>query len=195
MYDIVGILDPENNARLASLETLFLQTWSGLISQNKRSESNYKTLCDLKTATDKEIYSENIKFYFNKQLKEVLLIIFRGYLYLLQANDGNQFQMVIKPVNLLDDLSKVIYSETMDKYLALKLRDLRKQDNKLDHIILVVNDRDILADFLMEFSELQDDEIIFEMNEEFSILVNSSPQWFSFEDIDRSKRNESGLKH
>lgn len=155
---------------------------------------NHKQLCDLKSATDKEIYSENIKYYTNKQLKEVLLLVFRGYVYLLQAGEGNMFQMVIKPVNLLDGVSKIVYSEIKEKYLALKLRDMRKQDNKFDHVILSVNDREVFADFVMEYAEQEEDEIIFEMNEEFSILINSSPQWFSFDDLDRCKRYESSLK-
>ena len=74
--------------------------------------------------------------------------------------------------------------------MALKLRDMRKQDNKWDHIILEMNDRELFADYVMEYAEKEEDEIIFEMNEEFSILVNCSPQWFSFEDLERIKKQE-----
>jgi len=52
---------------------------------------------------------------------------------------------------------------------------MRKQDNKWDHIILELNDRELFADFVMEYAEKEEDEIVFEMNEEFSILVNCSP--------------------
>jgi len=34
--------------------------------------------------------------------------------------------MLLKPINILDDITKVIYSENNDNYLALKLRDMRK---------------------------------------------------------------------
>lgn len=65
-------------------------------------------------------------------------------------------------MNLLDDISKVIYSENHEQYLALKLRDMRKQDNLRDHVMLEVNDRELFADFIMEYAEQEEDEIIFE---------------------------------
>lgn len=40
----------------------------------------------------------------------------------------------------------------------------------------------------MAYAEEEEDEIIFEANEEFSMIVNSSPVWFSFGDVDRCKR-------
>lgn len=39
----------------------------------------------------------------------------------------------------------------------------------------------------------QEDDIIFEQNEEFSMLVNSSPVWFNFEDVDRCKKEQDKL--
>ena len=99
--------------------------------------------------------------------------------------------MLTKPINLLDDVTKIIYSEMKEKYLALKIRDIRTQDEKFDHCIMVLNDREVFADFLMDYAEQEDDEIIFELNEEFSILVNRSPQWFSFDDIDRFRKHEN----
>ena len=44
-----------------------------------------------------------------------------------------------------------------------------------------------------EFAETAEDEVIFEPNEEFSMLVNSSPIWFSSADVDRCKRDENKL--
>lgn len=38
-----------------------------------------------------------------------------------------------------------------------------------------MNDRELFADFVIEYAEREEDEIIFENNEEFSVLVNSSP--------------------
>ena len=40
----------------------------------------------------------------------------------------------------------------------------------------------------MEFAEREEDEIIFEQNEEFSMIVNSSPVWFSFQDVEQAKK-------
>ena len=54
-----------------------------------------------------------------------------------------------------------------------------------------MQDRELFADFLMEYAEREEDEIIFEQNEEFSMINNSSPVWFSFEDIDHAKKLES----
>lgn len=92
----------------------------------------------------------------------------------------------MQPFNFLDDLQKIIYSEIHEKFLALRLRDLRKGNR--DHIIIEIKDREILADFIMEYAEQEEDEIIFEQNEEFSMIVNSSPIWFSFDDVQRSKK-------
>jgi hypothetical protein len=47
----------------------------------------------------------------------------------------------------------------------------------------------------LDYADREEDEIIFELNEEFSILVNCSPQWFSFDDLDRCKKNENSLKN
>jgi len=41
-----------------------------------------------------------------------------------------------------------------------------------DHVIIEVKDREIFADFILEYSEAQKEKVIFEMNEEFSILIN-----------------------
>jgi hypothetical protein len=40
----------------------------------------------------------------------------------------------------------------------------------------------------MEYAEDEEDEILFEANEEFSMIVNSSPVWFSFADVERCKK-------
>ena len=88
---------------------------------------------------------------------------------------------------MYDDLKKVKFSDMKDKFLALEIIDTRKQDSKFDHFIFVLNDREIFADYIIEYAETMEDEIFFEPNEEFSIVVNSSPQWFSFEDLERIK--------
>ena len=116
------------------------------------------------------------------------MVIFRGYLYLFSFTEQTQ-SMVIKPVHILDDVTKVIFSEQNESSLALKMRDFRKQDSKFDHLIIEVKNRELLTDFLMEYAELNEDEIIFEMNEEFSILTNSTPSWFSFKDVEAMKKS------
>jgi len=74
--------------------------------------------------------------------------------------------------------------------LAFKLRDL-KQHGYRDHLIFEVSNRELLFDFLVDhaFSNGPQD-IIFEANQEFSMLVNSSPVWFSFDDIAKCKQEE-----
>lgn len=57
---------------------------------------------------------------------------------------------------------------------------MRKTKGSCDNIIIQLNDRELFADFVMEYADREEDEIIFEQNEEFSIIVNSSPVWFSF---------------
>jgi hypothetical protein len=39
---------------------------------------------------------------------------------------------------------------------------MRKQDNLRDHIIIEVKDRELFADFLMDYADHEQDEIIFE---------------------------------
>jgi hypothetical protein len=69
----------------------------------------------------------------------------------------------------------------------MKLKDTRKFI-ETDHIIFEVNDREILAEFMLDYAILEEDDIVFEENQEFSILINTIPNWFSFDDIDRFKR-------
>jgi hypothetical protein len=57
--------------------------------------------------------------------------------------------------------------------------------------VLELSDRELFADFVMEYAEREEDEIIFEQNEEFSMIVNSSPVWFSFEDVEHAKKADN----
>jgi len=72
----------------------------------------------------------------------------------------------MKPFNILDDVSKVKFSEqpAHKDFLALRMRDMKKFANR-DHLIIEVADRELLLDFFMEQAELGDDEIILEQNE------------------------------
>lgn len=97
---------------------------------------------------------------------------------------------MIPPLRFLDEINKVVYSEKYENYLSLRLRDMRKTQGSRDNIIIEVSDRELFADFIMEYAESEEDEIIFEQNEEFSMIVNSSPVWFSFDDFEQAKKNE-----
>ena len=94
------------------------------------------------------------------------------------------------PFDFLLDMSKIIYSEVHQKYIALKLNDVRSTNGARDHIVMQICDRELFADFLMGYAEEQDDEVIFEQNEEFSMIINRSPVWFSFDDVERHKKLE-----
>jgi hypothetical protein len=68
------------------------------------------------------------------------------------------------------------------------LRDLRKSNGTRDHIVFELNDRELFADFIIEYAYQEEDEIYFELIENFSMIVNASPVWFSFQDIEKSKQ-------
>jgi len=95
-------------------------------------------------------------------------------------------KIMVDPFHLLDDLTKIIYSEQFENFVGLKLKDLRKTQGKNDHVILILNDAKVFANFVMCYAEQEEDDFVFEHNEEFSIIVNSSPQWFAFDDVDRA---------
>ena len=63
-------------------------------------------------------------------------------------------------------------------------------DGARDHVVLQICDRELFADFLMDYAEKLDNEVIFEQNEEFSMIINKSPVWFSFDDVERHKQQE-----
>jgi len=82
---------------------------------------------------------------------------------------------LVEPFHLLDDLTKVIYSDEFENFAALRLKDLRKTDGKQDHFIVVLDNSKLFANFVMCYAEQEEDDFLFEHNEEFSIMVNSSP--------------------
>jgi hypothetical protein len=78
--------------------------------------------------------------------------------------------------------------EEYTEYLVMKQKDLKKLTGS-DHLVLEVKNRDLLIDFLDDFAESEEDGCIFETNKEFSMIVNNSPVWFSFKDVNRCKIN------
>lgn len=85
VYDIAGILDQGNESKLAKIECTIQGMWKQLQTQKRTSLRKTDQLYNFKSAKSQELYSENIKYYMNKSLKEVLMIIFRGYVYLLNV--------------------------------------------------------------------------------------------------------------
>ena len=84
------------------------------------------------------------------------------------------------------------YSESFDSYIALKLKDMRIFQNR-DHVVLDLKDRKLLADFMLDYAQQQEDDVIWENNEEFNMIVLSSPIWFSFEDLEKCKKEAHSL--
>ena len=92
--------------------------------------------------------------------------------------------------DFLTSVFKMIYSEFYEKFFALKVKEIQKM--KSDHIIFVIEDRDLMAEFLIQIAEIHGGDINFEMNEDFSILQKDlTPSWFSFSDIDKILRNQN----
>ena len=84
-------------------------------------------MVELKDAEEKSFYSEIVKVYINRSLKEAVILIYSGIIYFIQMNDTTKAaSLLVQPFSLLDDLNRVIFSEVYDKFLALKLRDMRK---------------------------------------------------------------------
>lgn len=97
-------------------------------------------------------------------IKKILIIIYRGILYLIQHDEDNTNHKLLlnfKPVHILDDISKVVNSDVHKDYFALKLRDLKKNGYR-DHLILDYPKRELLFDFMVDYSYQNDDDIIFE---------------------------------
>ena len=177
VYDQVGLQNKENA----------LQIKLDQIIKTEETERNGKVPEALGQASRKSVFSEMINVYINKTLKEALLVIYNGIVYLLQKDHESKFtNLIVKPCHFLDDVSKIIYSERHETYLAFRLRDLKKNQGR-DHIILEIKNRELLADYMIQYAEDSEDEIIFEQNEEFSILISFQPIWFSFDDVDKCK--------
>ena len=65
--------------------------------------------------------------YQNRTIKDHIMVMFQGLLYIIQVDDvSKKLSMIIPPISFLDEVLKIIYSEKFDKYLALRLRDMRK---------------------------------------------------------------------
>lgn len=129
-----------------------------------------------------QVYSENIKIYQNRKLLDCLMIINEGAIYLIQKD-----KLLLQPFSFLSDIVKVRFSETFESYIALKIKDLKKFQCR-DHVILDLKDRRLLADFMLDYAQQKEDDVIWENNEEFNMIVLSSPVWFSFEDLEKCKK-------
>ena len=92
---------------------------------------------DIKNADSKQFYSENVKIYSNRMVKDHILIMYDGLLYIIQIDDiTKSLTLMMPPLRFLDEVQKVVYSEKFENYLALRLRDMRKTQGSRDNIIL-----------------------------------------------------------
>lgn len=87
----------------------------------------------MQTIDKNQLYTENIEMFQNKSIKEALLVIYCGLVFLIQKDNLLYYQ----PFHLLDDVSKVLYSDMHNTMMALKLRDMRKFDGR-DHLVIIV---------------------------------------------------------
>ena len=187
VYDLLNLYDPGH--KYYDKIKIIMQDQNKEMAKSRGLGSIAEAFVELKDAAPKSFYSENIKFYSNKMLMEIIMVLYKGFIHLIQIDEKSQLATpYMQPINFLDDITKVIYSEKHTTYLALKLRDMRKTQGDRDHLVIELKDRELFADFVMDYAAIEEDEIIFEHNEDFSMLVNSSPVWFSFEDIERLKK-------
>ena len=138
---------------------------------------------------EEKLFTDYIELYQNRRLKKMLMIVYEGYVFIINPEE---MELQVKPFNFLREMNKVVYSEIYDTMLALKLRDMSKFDNR-DHVVLCVNERRLLVDFFLEYADKMQDEVIFEQNEEFNMIVSLSPVWFSFQDVDQSRKEQALL--
>ena len=97
---------------------------------------------------------------------------------------------ILPPFDFLTSVFKMIYSEVYEKFFALKVKEIQKM--RSDHVIFVIEDRDLMAEFIIQIAEVHGGDINFEMNEDFSILYRDlTPTWFSFSDINKIIRNQN----
>mgnify|MGYP001053399932 CR=1 FL=1 len=98
---------------------------------------------------DQKVFADHVKIFKNRCLKQMLLVIVNGIIYLIETDE---MQLEFNPFNFLLDVNKVVYSEAYETILAIKLRDLGKFENR-DHVVLEVKDRRLLFDFLLEYAD------------------------------------------
>jgi len=63
----------------------------------------------LEESPKKSVYSEMIKVYINRMLKEVMLVVYDSLMYFIQKDQTQKLQF--NPINFLTDVTKIIYSE------------------------------------------------------------------------------------
>ena len=88
-----------------------------------------------------KIFTNKIKVYENNQVWNAILVIVSSYIFIFD----NQGEKVIGPFNFLEDITKFIYSELYQNYFAFKMKDIKKSAGRGDHIICIIDDRDLLA--------------------------------------------------
>ena len=92
------------------------------------------------------------------------MFIYQGVIYFLLKDPKTKsikLDTLVKPFNFLNDVSKVVFSNRFRNYLAIKLRDMRKFGDR-DHVIFELEERELLADYMMEYAFDEEDDMIFE---------------------------------
>ena len=98
------------------------------------------------------------------------IILYDGMSYIIKPD----MSFFVPPFKFVEDVDRILFSEEHENFLAIRLSSIKKQSR--DHIIFETVDRELFADFLMDYADRKYlDEIMFEQNEEFSIIVNNSP--------------------
>lgn len=67
----------------------------------------------------------------------------------------------MKPLDLWNQVEKIMFSDKYRQYLCIKLRDVRQQNR--DHVIFETVDRELIADYIIDYSDkLNLPELVFE---------------------------------
>lgn len=133
------------------------------------------------------LFSDVVKVFANQARVDRTLLVSHGHLHLLTPAPIWQLSM-----HLLDGISKVILSEQHECCVALKLRDFRV-NGQSDHLVFETPNREKFLQFLLQSASSEGDPFVVEYNSSFSMLVDSRPIWFDFDDVQRCKQMQSLL--
>lgn len=147
VYDLIG-LSEDSHYLYDRVSAILVQVKAKMVLSKSKVE-----LIPLKDAPDKSFYSEQIKIYMDKMLIDTVLILHEGFVFIIQIGETVQTtRLLIQPFNFLTDVQKIIFSDDQENFLALRLRDMRKTNNR-DHIIFELKDRELFADYVMDYAE------------------------------------------
>lgn len=153
-YDLIG-LGKQTHPAYAKIHRLLKTFHANAIKKGDKRFAG-KSEVSLKDAEPQTYYAENVKIYANKALRSAYLVVYDGIVYFMlvqeQVSQIN-YSFFIEPFSLLDDLDRIIYSDTHEHYLAMRISDIRKVNGVRDHIVFETCDRELLADFVMDYAD------------------------------------------